>query len=133
MDLDFYLSPPPIMREKKKYATFTVRAIGGPEEIVKWRAEQAIKEANYKIKLTERDARLAAFEAETNQKLDTPTIHTTSWEEKYAFAREEQVRLKTVEKIAADSYSYTPFEEPKKTIIQKIKGFFSNLWTHSNF
>lgn len=134
MDIDQFLSslnPEPVVQKKKKYSTFTVREIGGPDEIGKWREMQAAKEATYRLKLKSRDERLAAFQAETGQLLAKPTIHTTSWAEKQAFAKSERIRLAKLEDVAERTFEPTP--EIKKTLFQKISGFFSRVWKSANF
>lgn len=125
------LNPEPVVQEKKKYANFTVRMIGGPEEIKKWREIQAAKESAYRVRLNDRDTRITSFEAETGQKLAEPTIHTTSWQEKVAFAKEERKRLAKKEK-AVSTYNWQPTPEPKITIGQRIVGFFKDVWKSAN-
>ena len=123
----------PIVQEKKKYANFTIKEIGGPEEIIEWRKKQAAKEALYNLRLDARNDRLTAYEAETGQKLATPTIHTTTWAEKQAFVKSERIRLDTLDTRVDSQPKWTPSEEPQQTIIQKIGQFFKNIWKNSNF
>lgn len=132
MDFEF-LDPPAIVQKKKKYQTFTVTPIGGPAEIIKWRQQQEAKESLYRLRLGDRNNRIANFESKLGQKLDAPTIHTTSWAEKQAFATEERQRLKKAEDVVLE---YPPWEsapEPKKTLFQRFKGFIVSLWQHANF
>ena len=92
MDFDFEI--PGVHYEKKKYQNFKVTPI---DDIVQWRQIQEAKEFAYRIRLKERDQRIAAFESTLGQKLDTPTIHTTSWEEKRMFAEAERAEIKKAE------------------------------------
>ena len=134
MDIDAYLNTPSAeVQKKKKYANFTIREIGGPTEIIEWRRRQEAKEALYKLTLKARDERIASFESETSQKLDVPTIHTTSWAEKQAFVKSERERLAKIDERVADMPAWIPIEEPKLTILQKIGQFFKNIWKNANF
>lgn len=132
MDFDSF-DPVPLVQAKKKYANFTVKEIGGPAEIIKWRQIQAAKEAAYQIKLNDRDGRLGEFEKETGQKLATPTISTTSWAEKLMFANAERVRLSKAEEKVIAHPPWEPTPEPKKSLIQRVAGFFKSVWKSANF
>lgn len=134
MDLDRFLSelnPDPLVQKKKKYQTFTVKEIGGPAEIVKWREMQAAKESAYRVTLKSRDERLSEFEEKTGQRLDEPTIHTSSWAEKQAFATSERARLAQLVDVASSPWLYESPEVP--TFFQKVARFFKRLWADANF
>ena len=136
MDFDYLiesLNPDPLVQKKKKYATFTVKEIGGPAEIIKWRQAQEAKEHLYRMKLNERESRLASFEAETNQRLESPKIHTTSWSEKVAFAKSERERLSKAESVVTQYPAWEVEPTPKLSIFQKITGLFKSLWKNANF
>lgn len=125
--------PKEVVFEKRKYANFTVKDIGGPAEIEKWRRIQLAKQEAYKIKLRERDQRIASFEAESGQKLDRPTIHTTSWAEKQMFVEAERAEIKRAKEAVV---SYPPWEmtpEPKKTVLQRIVLWIKKVWMTANF
>lgn len=132
----FDLSPfdkPAIVQEKKKYATFTVREIGGPAEIIKWRAEQAKKESIYLASLDAREARrvVAAKELGT---LDAPALGRPSWNDRMAAGK------KMREDYMRPDPNYVPIErtyevsaDPKQSLFQIIGGWFSRLWKSANF
>ncbi len=134
MDFDYLinsLNPEPVVQKKKKYSNFTIRPIGGPEEIIAWRQAQEAKEALYKMTVEARNIRLRKFEAETGQKLDAPTIHTTSWHEKVAFAQKERQRLaKQVENVTGLG-PYVPI--PKKPWHLRCVDFIKGIWKSANF
>ena len=132
MEFDF-LNPPAIVQQKKKYATFTVREIGGPEEIIKWRAEQEAKESIYRLRLGERDKRLDDFSRLIGQPLDTPKVGVRNWKEKLEFAKSERERLSKAEQAVIDYPPWEPPVIPPKTIFQKIKDFCRSLWKSANF
>lgn len=131
--MNFEFSDPiPLVQQKKKYSTFTITPIGGSEEIVKWREMQAAKEMAYRMRLNARDGRISEYEALSGQKLDTPQVKTADWQEKVSFALMERKRLAEAEARVTE---YPPWEiapESKKTIIQKIVGFFKQIWVNSN-
>lgn len=131
MKFEFEVSP--LVQEKKKYATFTVREIGGPEEIVKWRQQQEAKESIYRLRLGERNTRIETFEKETGQILDQPTLGKTPWAEKLAFAKSEQARLAKAEENVTKYPPWEPPTAPKQTPLQKIGSFLKRLWTNANF
>lgn len=126
-------TPPAIVHEKRKYANFTVRDIGGPAEIIIWRQQQEAKESLYRLKLGERDKRLSAFESESGQKLDKPKIVERTWEEKTKDAAADR---ESYEKAMSQVIEYPPWEyvpKPKQNIFQILKGFIRKLWNNSNF
>ncbi len=125
------LSPEPIVQKKKKYETFTITPIGGPDEIVKWRQVQEVKESVYRMRLNEREGRIAEVEASLGQKLASPTVHTTSWAEKYAFAQSERKRLARIEAVATRTWEAP--EPIKLSITQRIAGFVKRVWLSANF
>lgn len=132
MKFDF-LDESALVQKKKKYANFTIKEIGGPEEIKKWREMQAAKESIYRMRLNQRDERLANFEQETRQKLVTPEIKTRTWAEKQAHAESERHRLSQAE---LDVILYPPWEvsePPKKTLLQRFTNFISSVWKYANF
>ncbi len=129
--MNFEFDPVPVVQEKKKYANFTIREIGGPEEIVKWREMQAAKEAVYRCRLSARDERISQFEAETGQKLASPEVKTASWQEKLEQAMAERKRLAERVEVARESYQLPV--EPPKPILQRIIGFFKSIWKNANF
>lgn len=132
-DLLAELNPDPIVQKKKKYQTFTVTTIGGPDEIGKWRAIQSAKAEVFQMRLRARETRIQEAEASLGVKLDAPTIHTTSWAEKQAFAKGEQVRLATeISKVSEwPPWEYIP--EPPKPLFSRIKSFLKRLWLSANF
>jgi hypothetical protein len=126
-------SPIPIVQEKKKYANFTITEIGGPLEIIKWREQQAAKEYVQRMRLGARDDRLTAFEELTEQKLATPKISQANWDEKLDFAMSERKRLAKLDERVQDNPPWLPTPEPKKSVIQRITGFFKNIWSDAQF
>lgn len=77
-----------------------------------------------------RDERVTNFEVETGTKLDRPKIHTTTWAEKQAFVKSERKRLAKIDdRVTETKYD---FSEPKQSILQKISGFFKNIWKNAN-
>lgn len=131
MKFEFYEEPAHVQK-KKKYANFTIREIGGPEELAKWKEVQAAKEAVQRLRISARDERLKAFEAETGQKLDTPTVQTGSWDEKLAFAKAERARLKKIEDLV-NQPAWEPLPKPKLSLWGRVKQFFKDRWTGANF
>lgn len=134
MDFDFD-NVIPLVQTKKKYATFTVTEIGGPEEIIKWRAQQQAKQEAIAMAQQMRDQRLLDFEKEQGIKLDAPTLHNTSWEEKVMFVASERERLAKLEHNvrAVDLTWFTSFDEPKPSIFNRIKSFVGSIWANANF
>lgn len=130
--MDFEFEVPAVKEEKKKYATFTIKPIGGPAEIAKWREMQAAKEANYLLRLGARDQRITEFEATTGQKLDAPQVKTASWQEKLEHAEAERLRLALAEERVAQ-YTYEREPESKKTLWGRIKSFVKSFWQSANF
>lgn len=122
----------PIVQEKKKYSNFTIREIGDPTEIIQWRKEQEAKQEAYRARLSLRDARIGEYELKTGQKLDAPTIHTTTWVEKQAFVQRERERLAAPE-LVSEYPQFVPAEPPKKTLFQWVKYFFKRVWQNANF
>ncbi len=131
MRFDFE-DPVPIVQTKKKYATFKVTPIGGPEEIIKWRQMQEAKETTYRMRLAAKDARISSFEAELGQKLESPKVKTADWKEKLDFAMSERARLAKIEEVAS-TYVRPDFEPEPKTVFQRIAGFFKRIWASANF
>lgn len=140
-----YLSPSPVIQEKKKYATFTLREIGGQAEIVKWREEQATKWAAYQ-------ANREAFKEK--QKLyvcgpDAPQGDKVTWEGKASLVqgsdREWHTKLAQViaererlyqPEVATAPKAYEPYvpePKPKLSLWAKTKNQFSRLWNSANF
>lgn len=132
MDFD-WLDEPAIVEKKKKYANFKVTPIGGPTEIIAWRQRQEAKESLQRIRISEREKRIADVEAQLGQKLTSPTIHTTSWAEKLAFAQSEQSRLKRNEENVTQYPPWESLPEPQPTLIQRITRFFKRIWTDAKF
>ncbi len=128
MEFD-YLSPPAHVEKKKKYATFKITPIGGPDEIVAWRKKQEAKEFAHRMRLENRDKRLTEFKASTGVDLATPTIHTTSWAEKQAFVKSEKVYLSRAAADVIQNPPWVSFDEPKKSFLNKaidfVKSFFN--------
>ena len=132
MEFDF-LSPPPLIQEKKKYKNFTVTEIGGPDEIVKWREMQAAKESIYHLRLGERDGRIRQFEKETRQVLDSPKVNTRTWEEKLVAAQSERKKLSKVERKVLECPPWEPIPEKKPSFFQRVKNFFVSFYRSANF
>lgn len=136
MDLDFILSnfnQPELVQKKKKYATFTVREIGGQAEVEAFRRAQAVKEEAYRMRLKSRDERAAEFQASFGQKIDSPTVHTTSWAEKVAFvaAEKAEIAAKRAEVTVHEPWVMPP--EPKRSLKERVKQFFKRIWQSANF
>lgn len=130
--MDFKFEPIPLVQRKKKYATFTVREIGGSAEVIKWRQEQDAKAALYNLRIKARDDRMSDFAESLGGNVATPTVgKTESWQDKVAFAESERARLAKAEAIASEAW--IPAPSPKLTIFQRIKGFFRKLWNTANF
>ena len=119
----------PIRQEKRKYACFHVKDIGGPAEIAKWREIQAAKEHAYRIRLAGRDKRIAAFEAETKQRLDSPKLGRSSWSDRLSFAKSEQERLNKPAVLTHDPYQLPP--EPG--FWQRVVKFIWDFWASCEF
>lgn len=132
MNFDFE-DPIPLVQKKKKYATFKVTPIGGPEEIIKWRQMNEAKETVYRMRLNSRDERSASFEKELGHKVASPTVSTASWADKKAFAESERERLKKVEDAVLDLPPWELSHKPKQTFLQKVSGFFKRVWANANF
>ena len=125
--------PIEMVHRKRKYSEFKITEIGGPEEIIKWRAQQAAKESIYREKLRLRDLRIASFESHIGQKLYTPTLKNTTWAEKLAFVEAEKKELAAQKKKVIEYPPWEPIPQPKKTILQQIFGFFARIWKTANY
>lgn len=127
----------PLVQAKKKYATFTVREIGGPEEIEVWRRQQRAKE---EASLMARQLKLEATKARMAQDLPEGDPNAIawkgqatgrSWQEKQAHAASERKRLAQLEDGAIESY--TPSEPEKLTVWMRIKRFIKTFWENAKF
>ena len=129
-----YLNPAPIIQEKKKYATFTVREIGGPAELAIWRKEQENKWVAYQ-------ANREAFKDKQKQYIAGPDapqgdgvtwqgsgsvdgFKDITWQDKLSHALSERKRLYKPE-IVTDkkAWVYEPISEPKVSFLAKVKAF----------
>lgn len=133
MDFDFLTQQAALVQKKKKYATFTIKDIGGPEEIKKWREQQAAKETVYRMRLSARDERVETYEKELGQKLATPRLSKPDWAEKYALAQEEREKISKAVQALVDHPPWKPVTSPKVTVFQRIIRFFGNIWKNANF
>lgn len=122
MNFDFI--PPAMIQEKKKYANFTLKEIGGPEEIIKWRKEQEAKESIYRLRLGQRDTRLTSFEKEIGELISRGEFKGRNWEEKVMAAKElrDEIAKQHAKVIAYPPWQ--PREAPKPSLFQRIVGFF---------
>jgi hypothetical protein len=131
----------PIVQEKKKYQNFTVREIGGPAEIIVWRAEQARKE------LANQAFRMQVVEAQKTKMID-PTLEDKgvtwkgsagtqprmgSWADKLAEGKEMRKDYMKPELLTKEAWTYEPYVEPKKTFFQRIKGAIRAFWDSAKF
>jgi hypothetical protein len=133
---------PAIIQEKRKYANFTVTDIGGPVEIIAWRARQKEIEAmNQTIRMQNLD-----HQKNTMFGIDAPQgdgvtwegsavtqgwKSDTTWRDKLNFVKSEKKRLATLELRDLNSdplFTLTPEAPSKKTLLQTIKGWIKNLW-----
>lgn len=134
MDFEHLFDPPPLVQKKKKYATFTLREIGGPEEIGKWRAIQASKEEAYRMRLEDREKRSAMFESESGQVIDKPVLAAKeSWATKVERANAERVRLAKAEETVTEYPPWEALKPPKQSLFTKITSFLKKLWNNANF
>lgn len=128
----FFLSDksgPSIVRQKKKYATFTIKEIGGPTEIVEWRKQQEAKLAAYGMTLKDRDDRISAFRA--GNEVDAPKLIQGNWQNKLSFAMSERKRLAEPEIINRAPTVYDP--GPPKSLFQRFNAWLSRLWKSAKF
>lgn len=131
MDLDRF-NPIPVVQVKKKYANFTLREVSY-REILEFREKEKLKEDLLKMKAQARDQRIAIFESETNQKLDTPIIKKEAWSDKLAALKAERRRLAKLEDQVTQYVPSEPAPEPKKTLFQRVIMFFVKLCKVANF
>lgn len=114
---------------RKKYATFTVREIGGPDKIEEWRRQNDAKQAAFLERCEMRDTRVKASGITAFGLLSGK--EKVSWADKQAFVKSERKRLDAPELI--NSKSWEPEPEIKPTFKQKVIGFFKSFWKSANF
>lgn len=140
-EFDEVFNPPPIVQNKKKYATFTVREIGGPIELARWKVEQELKWAQYQ-------ANRSAFKEKQKQFIAGPDApqgdgvtwkgsgsilgaKDADWKDKLSHALSERKRLATPEILTArESWSYE--EPPKPSLMKRFKQWIVNVWESAN-
>lgn len=130
MDFEKLLNPPPVVQEKKKYKEFTLREVT-EAEIIQFRQMEKAKDELLLMKAMARERRIAAFQAESGQKIASPELKKPSWSEKVAFAQSERERLKKAEEVQHAEWVIAT--QPKKTFIQRVVGFLKSIWTNANF
>ncbi len=126
---------PALVQTKKKYATFTVKEIGGPKEIIEWRRLQAEKEARNQT------IRMQLVESQKDKMFgpDAPvgdgvtwkgsaSVTTSSWKDKLEFALEERKRLAKIDEDYTPSFKWEITPEPKLTVWQKVKRVLKDIW-----
>lgn len=132
--MEFHFEPSAfVQKQEKQKKTYRITPIGGPEEIKKWREMQEAKEMVFKMRLKARDERLETFAKETNQTLDPGVVTRPKWEDKIKFAEEERASLSRRELDVINNPPWEPIPEPKKTVGQRIAGFFKQIWIDANF
>lgn len=131
--MEFNFELPTLVEEKKKYANFTIREIGGPDDIIKWRQQQEAKESLVRLRLAEKDQRLESFEKELDQPLSRGQIATRSWGEKQAFAESERKRIAELEENVIQHPAWEPLTKPKKNLLQRIRDSIAGIWKSANF
>ncbi len=132
MDFEVFGSVP-IVQKKKKYTNFTIKEIGGPEEIIKWRKEQEAKAHLHQLRLNARDDRIRSYEELTGQKLETPQLSGRSFADKMAEAIQRKEEYGKAELAVIANPPWVPPVPPQLTLFQKIIRFFKQIWTHANF
>ncbi len=136
MKFDFK-SPPPVVQEKKKYANFTIREIGGPAEIGKWRAEQALKESkNERLRLAKIELQKELMSAGLPEGNGVTwdgkaTVGSAGWSEKLEHALSERKRLS--EESTPEPFQWVPDPEPHLNPLQKIVRWVKGIWMAANF
>lgn len=135
-DLKDYEQPAHVQK-KKKYATFTVREIGGPAELAKWKEVQAAKAAIYNLRIQARDDRMSDFAASLGQKVDRPVNNSPSLMDRLAHNKAMHIDLDLKQAEAVKNQKpepkWEPTPEPKLSILQRIGRFFKQLWRDANF
>lgn len=131
--MDFDFQPPALVQAKKKYANFTIKEIGGPEEIIKWRQQQEAKDSIHRIRVSDREDRVKQVRDTIGKDLSLPTIHTSSWAEKLAFVDSEKKLIEEMRKKVIAYPSWVATEPPKLSLGQRIKSFFVNIFKSANF
>jgi hypothetical protein len=145
---DEVFSPPPIIQNKKKYATFTVREIGGPAELAKWKVEQAAKWDAYQAERSAKREKMKQFIAGPEAPQGDGVTWTGkgmtegfkdldkgNWKEKLEQVMSERKRLAAPipESEQVIYPPYVPEPEPKQTWFQRVKAFILNIWKTANF
>lgn len=138
MDFEYFNRPPALVQKKKEYENFTVTPIGGPEEILKWRAVQDSKDQaalmiheGLRTKAKEQ-AGSGLPQGDGVTWKGQGTTGSAEWKEKLAFAKSERKRLAQKEAVSLDWKRHTPLE-PTLTFTQKISRFIKNFWKNANF
>ena len=120
--LSDYLERPAIVQvEKKRYSTFKITPIGGPEELKKWRAEQAAKLEAYNLRREQTkdkhveiisggpDAPLGELTWKGKALLSDPA----KWDDKLKQAKANRRKLLEPEILTSPkSWTYEPIEKP---------------------
>jgi hypothetical protein len=129
---------PAIIQEKKKYASFTVREIGGPLEIIAWRKAQEQKEIqNQVIRL-----QLLQKQKDTMFGSDAPQGDSvtwqghvdsrpflSSWEAKLERVKSERKRL--AQKEFYEPIEYVPLTVIAPTLWERMKQFVKEIWNEA--
>ena len=132
------MNPPAMRQEKRKYANFTVKDIGGPKEIIEWRQKQASKEGLYNTRLYNRDGRLRDFEAKQGVQLAHPTLSKNNWQERLDRALSERKNLAQVSFLDTDATKtvYDTFKSDTKgqdRLVYRVIGWVKRLLKTANF
>jgi len=127
------------VQTKRKYATFTVKEIGGPAEIIEWRKAQAAKLEAAGIAYNQFKQDVALHMVPDDAPVGdanwtgAASLSKQSWEEKIAFAQSERERLKKPVEVEPIVYDFTPEPEPKKSPLERVIGWVKAIWASANF
>ena len=125
------LSPPAIV-EQKKYLTFKITPIGGPEELEKWKKAQYAKlgevEKAHEVLKGQQILKIAGADAPEGQKnWDGKVLlnEKQNWEEKVKIALERRRHYHKPEMLSFSQQDYSFFrdEEEKPTLFARIRKF----------
>lgn len=136
-DLELFENPP-IVQKKKKYAHFTVREIGGPAEIIKWREEQARKEAEQNIRISlHRDALKDLIAPEGSPEGTEVTWKGRATAGRQAWGdrvREARMRASPFEGCHPTQHpAWKPREAPKLSLFRRVAKWAKGIFESANF
>ena len=137
---DYLNNPAALVQEQKRFHTFKITEIGGPNEIIAWRAEQAKKLAALNLKREELkstqidkiapDAPLGELTWQGKVLLSDPE----AWNKRLRLARERRKEYHKPQILTnLETPKFTPIEEPKLTLKEMVVSWGKKFWASANF